>query len=161
MFTINDFNKSTYRIGEVAKMLGLTTQTVRKYADEGKIKTWRADEKGNRRVLKCDLIDFVDSLGLFDKETNKEYVSILYFSSNVNNSTRCKKVRKCLERMTSKRYVIIYDSEKIISLSAVRSLIKSDSVDRVYVYYDSRDLGEYKELASICMLNNIKLTIVK
>ena len=63
--------------------------------------------------------------------------------------------------MASKRYVIIYDSEKIISLSAVRSLIKSDSVDRVYVYYDSRDLGEYKELASICMLNNIKLTIVK
>ena len=39
LYKVSEFTKNTYRVNEVAKLLGVTPHTIRVYANNGKIKT--------------------------------------------------------------------------------------------------------------------------
>ena len=58
MYYVSEFTKSVYKAGEVAKVLGITTQTLRVYEDNGKIAYFRS-EGGHRLVKQEDLLSFL------------------------------------------------------------------------------------------------------
>lgn len=57
MYYVSKFTKPVYKAGEVAKVLGITTQTLRVYEDDGKIAYFRS-EGGHRLVKREDLLFF-------------------------------------------------------------------------------------------------------
>ena len=77
MYKVSDFKKASYRVNEVAKILGVTTKTIRNYDDEGKIKTCRT-EGNHRLIMKEDLIDFLDKKGLIIDDTINQKRDIIY-----------------------------------------------------------------------------------
>lgn len=62
MFHEDDFTKPVYKSGDIAKILGVTTQTVRTYEDEGRI-AYTCSEGGHRLVKRNDLVEFLKTLG--------------------------------------------------------------------------------------------------
>lgn len=77
MYQVSDFNKNAYRVNEIAKILGVTTKTIRNYDKEGKIKTYRT-EGNHRMVLKSDLIAFLKNKGLIVDNTGNKKRDIIY-----------------------------------------------------------------------------------
>ncbi|WP_067507346.1 molybdopterin-binding protein [Actinoplanes sp. TFC3] len=53
---------TTYRIGEAAELLGVSVDTVRRWADAGRLASVR-DEHGHRSIAGADLAAFARSLG--------------------------------------------------------------------------------------------------
>lgn len=63
MYYVSEFTKPVYKAGEVAKVLGITTQTLRVYEDDGKIAYFRS-EGGHRLVKQEDLLSFLQQKGI-------------------------------------------------------------------------------------------------
>ena len=77
MYQISDFNKSAYRVNEVAKMLGVTTKTIRNYDKEGKLRTIRS-EGNHRMILREDIIALLQKKGLIVDETVYQKRDVIY-----------------------------------------------------------------------------------
>jgi len=67
----SDFTKNHYRPGEVARLLGVTARTVTNYADAGKLAVERG-EAGQRIVQKSELLRYLSSRGLLEKEETRK-----------------------------------------------------------------------------------------
>ena len=159
MFKFDDFKKNSYRMGEVAELLGITPQTLRKYADDGILKTWRGSDKGNRRVHRGDLIEFVKTLGLYDDDDEVKRVNVLYFTNEVSITTQCKIVMKHLN--TIKDYVLIHNSDYRISKKALTDILDSGVVKCVYLCSVDIPIIEYNTVTALCELYNTKLIEIK
>lgn len=76
MFREQDFTKLAYKPKDVARLLGVTYQTVRNYDLDGRLKTKRTE--GDRRIImREDLLEYLDSLGLLVRD-KKEKRDVLY-----------------------------------------------------------------------------------
>ena len=52
MYLVSDLRKQSYKVNEVAKILGVTTKTIRNYDERGLLKAERT--VGNHRVILRD-----------------------------------------------------------------------------------------------------------
>ena len=155
MFKASDFKKESYRTGEVAKLLGITPQTLRKYADDGLLKTWRGSEKGNRRVNRSDLIDFVKTLGLYDDSEVVKKINVIYFTNEVSTSVQCNIVMEHLDEI--KEYILIHNSDYRIATKSLTDLVDSGIVNNVYICSVNIPIIEYATVNAVCDTANIKL----
>ena len=155
MLRVSDFTKESYRTGEVAKLLGITPQTLRKYADDGLLKTYRVSDKGNRRVYRNDLIAFVKTLGLIDDSEEVKKVNVLYFTNTVKTATQCNIVMKHLDEI--KEYVMIHSSDYKLATKSLDGLIASGVVRDVYICSVDMPVVEYATVKAICEMYNTKL----
>ena len=77
MYKVSDLKKQSYKVNEVAKILGVTTKTIRNYDERGVLKAERT--VGNHRVIMRDeLIRFLDEKGLVLDDTLKGRRDIVY-----------------------------------------------------------------------------------
>ena len=153
MFKLSDFKKESYRIGEVARLLGITPQTLRKYADKGVLKTWRASDNGNRRVNRNDLIDFVKTLGIYEDESSK--VNVVYFSNDVDPKTQCDIVIRHMDDIQG--YVILNNSSYTVSARTLTDLADVGAIDKVFICNVKIPLIEYATIKAICETYHIEL----
>ena len=71
MYKVSEFIKPVYKAGETARIIGVTTETLRNYEDAGKIKFFRSDG-GHRLIERDELLRFLDSKGLLLNDTAQE-----------------------------------------------------------------------------------------
>ena len=57
--------ESMMTIGEVSKMLHIHPNTLRRWAEEGRISTWRINSRGDRRFKKSDVENFLSKQNPF------------------------------------------------------------------------------------------------
>lgn len=88
MYKVSSFTKNAYRVNEVAKMLGVTTKTIRNYDAEGKIKMIRT-EGNQRQIMKDDLIQYLDEKGLIEWDVDS-FGNSISFSDNIMSSMTTK-----------------------------------------------------------------------
>lgn len=83
MYKRSDFTKPAYKTAEVMKILNVSYDTIRRYDKTGKLPIKRT-ETGRRTVLKEDLLNYLDSLGMLlnDEEMTKHDVIYVRVSSN-------------------------------------------------------------------------------
>lgn len=155
MFKASDFKKESYRTGEVAKLLGITPQTLRKYADDGLLKTWRGSEKGNRRVYRKDLIEFVKTLGLCDDSEVVKKFNVIYFTNEVSISIQCNIIIEHLDAI--KEYILIHNSDYKIATKSLTDLIESGIVKNVYICSINIPVIEYATVKAVCDTYGVEL----
>ena len=77
MLKKSDFTKQVYKTGEVAKILGVTNQTIQNYDRDGKLKVGRSGG-GHRAIAREDLLHFLEEKGLLYDDTQKEISDVIY-----------------------------------------------------------------------------------
>lgn len=146
MYQRSQFQKDLYKTGEVAKILGVTPQTIINYDKEGKLPTKRTST--NRRVIyKDDLLKYLDDIGLLEKEdTNK--VDVIY----ARVSSQDQKQHGDLDRQALFLIENVQDLQNPMVLKEVGSglndkrtqldilikMVMNDKVNRVYITYKDR-----------------------
>ena len=77
MYLVSDLRKQSYKVNEVARILGVSTKTIRNYDEKGILKANRT--VGNHRViLRDELIRYLDEKGMILDDTVKERRDIVY-----------------------------------------------------------------------------------
>ena len=71
MYKVSEFIKPVYKAGETARIIGVTTETLRNYEDAGKIKFFRSSG-GHRMIERDELLRFLDTKGLLLDDTKQE-----------------------------------------------------------------------------------------
>lgn len=83
MYRVSDFSKNSYRVHEVAEILGVTTKTIRNYDKDGKLKTCRT-EGNHRMIMRDDLIGFLMEKGLIVDDTANQKKDVIYARVSTN-----------------------------------------------------------------------------
>ena len=146
MYKRSDFTKPAYKTAEIMKILNISYSTVKNYDKQGKLPIQRT-ETGRRIVLKEDLLNYLNSLGMLinDEERTKHDVIYARVSSNEQ------KAKGDLDRQAMFLMENCHDLQKPIILKEVGSglndkrkkiqelirMVENNEVNRVFV--TSRD----------------------
>lgn len=147
MYKVSEFAKPLYKIGEVAKLLGVTTRTIQNYDNQGKIETVRSDG-GYRLVTREGLIKHLSRRGLIIDDTSSVKKDVIY----ARVSSHEQKVKGDLDRQAMKIVDSVHDLQNLLILKEVGSglndkrkqllklidLVLQDEVNRVFVTYRDR-----------------------
>lgn len=77
MIKNSELKKESFRLGEIAEMVGMSHQTLYNYALKERFPTFQS-AGGHNYVLKKDLIIFLESLGLYLNDTNEDKFDVVY-----------------------------------------------------------------------------------
>lgn len=145
IYPIKDFTKDFYRVNEVAKLLGVTTTTIRNYEKEGLLNMERTE--GNHRILsKTNLLAFLKERGLIEEdETSQGKVDIIYVLDLDVESCRKVSLNIVSKLESLKNPVFIYDilydaivgynslNSDMTGIKSLISMVADDKVRNIYV----------------------------
>ena len=116
MYRDSELTQSTYKLNQVAKMLGVTPTTLRNWEKVGKVKFNRTPT--NIRFLpRNKLIDLLDEQGLYYNDSNNQQKDVIY----ARVSSHDKKKQGDLARQVSLLVTEVKDLRNVVVLSEVGS----------------------------------------
>ena len=147
LFKASDFVKSTYRLSEVAELLGVTIHTLHNYDNRGYMQFERTS--GNQRIMRREsLLQYLDSKGMLYNDLVNEKHDIIYARVSSNEQ----KIKGDLDRQVTSIIEYHTDLKNPIILKEVGSglndnrkkllqlidMVMDDKVNRVFVTYRDR-----------------------
>lgn len=147
MIKVSELTKPTYKPGEVAEMVGVTTKTLRVWDSQEPI--FVRDPKTNRRYMSKDtLVNLLDKRGLFFDDTQRKKRDVIY----ARVSSRDQKKGGDLDRQAQFLIESVPDLQNPLVLKEVGSglndkrkklleliaLVVNNRVNRVFVTYRDR-----------------------
>lgn len=171
MYRVSDFNKNSYRVHEVAEILGVTTKTIRNYDQNGKLKTCRT-EGNHRMVMRDDLIEFLMEKGLIIDDTASQRKDVIYARVSSQEQKRDGDLdRQALflaENVSGLMHPVILKevgsglNDKRKQLQKLLKMVCSDEVRNVYVTSKER-LAKYgyHYLETMFLAHNVNIITVE
>ena len=150
-------NKSTYKTGEVAALIGVSIQTVINYCEMGHIPFYKT-EHGHRRILAKDVYNYLVSLNMAYDENSNDTDST-YTKSDViyaRVSTHKQAERGDLEQQVEK--VMLYAIHQNVNNLIVKTDIASGLDDNRENLLSLIDMVQKGEVSRIFVLNKDRLT---
>lgn len=164
--------KSTYKTGELAKLLGITIPTVIRYCETGYI-PYHTTETRHRRILATDVCDYLEKQNMLfdDEETTKS--DVIYARISTHKQVN----RGDLDRQVEivKLFAINENVQNLIVKTDIGSglddnrrgllelidMIQQGKVNRVFVLYKDRltRVG-YHYLEKICKFHGVSIVVV-
>lgn len=148
MIKYSDLKKDTYTTGDVASIVGLTSTSIYNYIKDGTIKSFETPG-GHNRISKDDLINWLDSKGIYYDDRSKESkIDIIY----ARVSSQDQKANGGLDRQITDIITHITDlnnpriltdvgsglNDKRRGLATLMSLVSESQVSRVFVTTEDR-----------------------
>ena len=164
--------KSTYKTGEVAKLLGITIPTVIRYCETGYI-PYHTTETGHRRILAKDVCDYLEKQNMLfdDEESTKSDVIYARISTHEQANRgdldrQVEKVKLFAINENVKNLVVktdigsgLDDSRK--GLLTLIDMIQQGKVNRVFVLHKDRlTRFGYHYLEKICEFHGVSIVVV-
>ena len=147
MYKRSDFTKFAYKTAEIMKILNISYSTIKNYDKQGKLPICRT-ETGRRIVLREDLLNYLDSLGILldNKKMTKHDVIYARVSSN-EQKTKGELDRQVLFLMEHCNDLInpvilkevgscLNDKRK--KIQELICMVENNEVNRVFVTYRDR-----------------------
>jgi len=172
MYKVSEFTKSVYRLGEAAKYIGVTTQTLHNYDRDGIIKCDRTSG-GHRMVTRESLLEYLDKQGLLFDDTNISGKRDVIYARVSNNEQKVKgdldrQVVKVLEGFEGNinNPVILKEvgsglNDKRHQLLRLLNMIMKDEVSDVYVTYKDRlTRFGYHYIETICFAKGVTIHVL-
>lgn len=171
MYKRSDFTKPAYKTAEIMKILNISYSTIKNYDKQGKLPIQRT-ETGRRVVLKGDLLNYLDSLGMLvnDEERTKHDVIYARVSSNEQ------KIKGDLDRQVMFLMENCHDLQRPIILKEVGSglndkrkkiqelirMVENNKVNRVFITYrDKLTKVGFHYLETMFKLHDVEIVVVK
>lgn len=171
MYKDSELTKSTYKLKEIATMLGVTTITLKNWESSGKIEFSRTPT--NIRFLSRDqLINVLDKQGLYFNDTNLVKKDVIY----ARVSSYDQKTHGDLDRQIQFLINENSDLQNVLVLSEVGSglndkrkklqqlikMVMNDEVNRVFVTYRDRlTRFGFHYLETIFNAKGVEIVVVK
>ena len=171
MYRVSDFSKNSYRVHEVAEILGVTTKTIRNYDKDGKLKTCRT-EGNHRMIMRDDLIGFLMEKGLIIDDTANQKKDVIYARVSTNAQKQGGDLdRQALflaENVSGLMHPVILKevgsglNDKRKQLQKLLKMVCSDEVRNVYVTSKER-LAKYgyHYLETMFLAHNVNIITVE
>lgn len=171
MYKASEFTRPIYKIGDIARAIGVTTHTLRNYEDSGLIKFFRSSG-GHRRVEREELLRFLDSKGLLldDNDDIKRDVIYARVSSHEQEvkGDLDRQVVHILECQDGLRNPLVLKevgsglNDKRKKLQELIKLVLDGKVNKVYVTYRDRlTRFGYHYLESVFLAKGVDIVVLK
>ena len=147
MYKRSDFTKPAYKTAEVMEILNITYSTIKNYDKQGKLPIKRT-ETGRRTVLRDDLLNYLDSLGMLvhDDESTKHDVIYARVSTG-EQKTKGDLDRQALFLMENcdnlQNPIVLKEvgsglNDKRKKIQELIRMVENNEVNRVFVTYKDR-----------------------
>ena len=171
LYRISDLNKSAYRVNEVAKMLGVTTKTIRNYDKEGKLKTIRS-EGNHRMILREDMIVLLQKKGLLVEESDYQKRDVIYARVSSHEQKKSgdldRQVLFLIESIPNLQNPLILKevgsglNDKRIQLQKLITMVCEREIKTIYVTYKDRlTRFGFHYLETMCLAHGTEIIVVK
>ena len=146
MYKVSEFTKPVYKAGEIAKMLGITTQTLRVYEDSGRIPYFRS-EGGHRLVKREDLLSFLDEKGILADNSGDRKRDVIYACAPSSGELDAQVLQVVTGWFTLQNLYVIRDAgdstdEAREGIRRLVGMVLDDEVRNIYVTRKSVLAGE-------------------
>lgn len=170
MYKVSEFTKPVYKAGETAKIIGVTTETLRNYEDSGLIKFFRS-EGGHRLIERDELLKFLDSKGLLLDDTGNAKRDIIYarVSSHEQKAKGDldRQVMHILEHQEGLQNPLVLKEvgsgldDRRKKLQELIGLVLDGKVNKVYVTYRDRlTRFGYHYLESVFLAKGVEIMVL-
>lgn len=170
MYKVSEFIKPVYKAGETARIIGVTTETLRNYEDAGKIKFFRSSG-GHRMIERDELLRFLDTKGLLLDDTKQEKRDVIYarVSSHEQKAKGDldRQVVHILEQQSGLQNPLILKevgsglNDKRKKLQELITLVLDGKVNKVCVTYKDRlTRFGFHYLESVFLAKGVKIVVL-
>lgn len=164
--------KSSYKTGEVAKMLGLTIPTIIRYCETGYIPYHKTDT-GHRRILATDVCDYLEKHHMLLDDKNSTKSDVIYARVSTHKQANRGDLDRQVEKV--KLFAINENVQNLVvktdigsglndnrkGLLSLIDMIQQGKVNRVYVLYKDRlTRFGYHYLEKICEFHGVSIVVV-
>lgn len=172
MYSSKDFKKEVYKLGEVAKFVGVTTGTLRRWETLGKVEFSKTDY-GTRSLTKEKLIELLKANNLWNNEMERlQKKDVIY----CRVSSHAQKKNEDLDRQI--QFLIKNNNDLInpVILSEVGSglndkrrqlqkllrMVLNNEVSRIFITYEDRlTRFGFEYLKTMCEIHGTEIIVVK
>ena len=171
MYQVSDFTKSSYRVKEVAEFLGVSTKTIRRYDEEGKLNMHRTE--GNHRIiLREDLLCLLEEKGLLYNDSVMQKKDVIYARVSSHDQKRSgdldRQIVFLIEHITGLQNPVVLKevgsglNDGRVQLQKLLRMVCQGEVRNVYVTYKDRlTRFGYRYLETIFALHGVSIIVVR
>ena len=171
MYQVSDFTKSSYRVKEVAEFLGVSTKTIRRYDEEGKLPMHRTE--GNHRIiLREDLLCLLEEKGLLYDDRVMQKKDVIYARVSSHDQKRSgdldRQIVFLIEHTEGLQNPVVLKevgsglNDGRVQLQKLLHMVCRGEVRNVYVTYKDRlTRFGYRYLETIFALHGVSIIVVK
>ena len=171
MYQVSDFTKSSYRVKEVADFLGVSTKTIRRYDEEGKLRMHRTE--GNHRIiLREDLLCLLEEKGLLYDDSTMQKKDVIYARVLSHDQKRSgdldRQIVFLIEHTAGLQNPVILKevgsglNDGRVQLQKLLRMVCQGEVRNIYITYKDRlTRFGYRYLETMFELHGVSIIVVK
>lgn len=164
--------KSTYKTGEIAKLLGITIPTVIRYCETGYI-PYHTTETGHRRISAKDVCEYLEKQNMLFNDEESTKSDVIYARVSTHEQANYGDLDGQLDKV--KLFAINQNVQNLVVKTDVGSglndnrkgllslidMIQEGEVNRVFVLYKDRlTRFGYHYLEKICEFHGVSIVVV-
>ena len=164
--------KPTYKTGEIATLLGVTTPTVIRYCKLDLIPCHKT-ESGHRRILATDVCAYLDKQNMLYEDSSATKSDVIYARVSTHKQAERGDLERQIEKV--KLFAIEQNVNNLLvktdvgsglndnrkGLLSVLDLVQEGKVNRLYIFYKDRlTRFGYHYLEKICDFHGVSIIVV-
>lgn len=172
MYSSKDLKKEVYKLGEVAKFVGVTTGTLRRWETLGKVEFSKTDY-GTRSLTKDKLIELLKSNNLWSEEMERlQKKDVIYCRVSSYNQKKHGDLDRQIQFLIKNNNDLINPlilsevgsglNDKRKQLQKLLRMVLNNEVSRIFITYEDR-LARFgfEYLRTMCEMHGTKIIVVK
>lgn len=164
--------QGTYKTGEVAKLLGMTTPTIIRYCEQGVI-PFHKNQFGHRRIESHDLFNYLVSIGLGLDDSKDVKHDVIYARVSTHNQAQRGDLDRQIDSL--KLFAIDHNVKNLVikkdigsglndnrrQLTSLLKMVQNNEVNRIFITYKDRlTRFGFNYIKQICNFHKVEIVIV-
>ena len=172
MYSSKDLKKEVYKLGEVAKFVGVTTGTLRRWETLGKVEFSKTDY-GTRSLTKDKLIELLKANNLWSEEIERlQKKDVIYCRVSSQDQKKHGDLDKQIQFLIKNNNDLINPlilsevgsglNDKRKQLQKLLKMVLNNEVSRIFITYEDRlTRFGFEYLKTICEMYGTEIIVVK
>ena len=172
MYSSKDLKKEVYKLGEVAKFVGVTTGTLRRWGTLGKVEFSKTDY-GTRSLTKDKLIELLKANNLWSEEIERlQKKDVIYCRVSSYDQKKRGNLDRQIQFLIKNNDDLINPvilsevgsglSDKRQQLQKLLKMVLNNEVSRIFITYEDRlTRFGFEYLKTMCEMHGTEIIVVK
>lgn len=172
MYSSKDLKKEVYKLGEVAKFVGVTTGTLRRWETLGKVEFSKTDY-GTRSLTKEKLIELLKANNLWNEEMERlQKKDVIYCRVSSRNQKKHGDLDRQIQFLIKNNSDLINPvilsetgsglNDKRKQLQKLLRMVLNNEVSRIFITYEDRlTRFGFEYLKMMCEMHGTEIIVIK